>query len=900
MSNPPSPQSLGRPARIGTWASALLTALVGLVNLWSAVTPGLPDRIEWLRSVFPIEIRVGAHVFAALSGFFLLMLAANLLRRKRLAWFLAVGLLVISMVSHLVKGLDYEEGLLSLVLLIQLLGLRSVFTAQSDRPSVIQGLRVLVGALLFTLAYGTLGFWLLDRHYAEPFSLPEALGQTLAMFFTADNGGLEPTTRFGRHFADSIYVVSTVTMLYGAWMLFRPVIVRGTASEAERQRARTIVEQHGRSSLARFALLDDKSYYFSPSGQSVIAYVPKGRGAVALGDPIGPESDRQEAIIGFRAFCTRSDWHPAFYQTLPDDIDRYRSLGFRILKIGEEAIVDLHRFTLEGKAGRNLRTAMNKFTKQGYRVQYYPPPIGNDLLAELKAISDDWLDSMQGAEKKFSLGWFDPDYLRDCEIAVVEDAQGTPLAFANLIPEYQRNEATIDLMRHRGDIERGAMDYLFTCLMQHSQDQGYDSFNLGLVVLSGVGEDPDAPRLEKGMHYLYEHLNQLYNVQGLRAYKEKFHPHWEPRYFVYPRLADLPDVVIALVRADSGDRLQDYFGAEFFSMALTNSLKRFSQMAPVVLSAGLFALSIWAINHELRQHSLQDILSGIAAIPPWALALAILLTVMNYGFLTGYDTLAARFVRHPLAYRQTALVAVISYAISNSVGFALLSGSAIRYRFYTAWGLTAGQIGQIIAFCNLSFWIGLFAVGGLVFTADPLSVPGILHLPFNTVHPLGITFLGMMTAYLILSSFSRRSLKIRGWVLPHLPLNLALAQVVVTSCDWALAAAVLYVLLPAHPDLNYFIFFGSYLLAQIAGIISNVPGGLWVFETVLLLLISPPMAAEQLLGALLVYRVVYYCLPLVVGSGLLGFHELQQRKGSGERLNASILSNQSQRRFPSD
>jgi phosphatidylglycerol lysyltransferase len=869
---------VSRRNRWGVWFTAVLTALVGGVNLWSAVTPSLPQRLDWLQPLMPFEVRAEAHLFAALSGFFLLMLSAQLLRRKRLAWWLTVGLLVVSILSHLVKGLDYEEGLLSLALLLQLVWLRPVFVAHSDRPSIIRGVRALLGAICFILAYGTLGFWLLDTHYAAPFSLPEAIAQTLAMFFTFDNLGLQPTTRFGRYFADSIYGVSTVTLLYAAWMLFRPVIFRGEASEAEQQRAKAIVEQYGQSSLARFALLEDKSYYFSPSGQSVIAYVPKGRGAVALGDPIGPAEDRAEAILGFREFCDRNDWHPAFYQTLPDDLAIYQTLGFRTLKIGEEATVDLHQFTLEGKAGRNLRTAMNKFTKQGYRVQYYAPPISDELLAELRVISDAWLEHMEGAEKKFSLGWFDDDYLRDCEIAVVEDKQGAPIAFANLVPEYQRNEATIDLMRHLPDVERGAMDFLFTSLLQHCKEQHYDGFNLGLVIFSGVGNTPAAPRLEKGVHYLYDHLNQFYNVQGLRAYKDKFHPQWEPRYFVYSLLAALPEVVVALVRADSGDRLQDYFGAQFLSTALTRVLKRLSHVVPILLSLGLFALSIWAIASEIRQYPPQAILNSIVAIPPWALALSVFLMVINYGFLTGYDALAARFVRHPLPYRQTALVAVISYAISNSVGFALLSGSAIRFRFYATWGLTPGQIGQIIAFCNLSFWIGLFAVGGLVFALEPLSVPGILHLPFDTVHPLGVVFLVMIAAYLFLSGVSRRSLKIKGWVLPHLPLPLSLAQIAVTSCDWALAAAVLYVLLPAHPDVNYFIFFGSYLLAQIAGIISNVPGGLGVFETVLMLLISPPIPSDQLLGALLVYRVVYYFLPLLVGAGLLALYELHQRR----------------------
>lgn len=853
-----------------------LIALAGLINLWSAVTPSVPERLAWLDGIFPVELRAGAHLFAALSGFFLLMIAANLLRRKRLAWGLAVGLLIMSIVSNLLKGLDYEEGLLSFGLLVVLVVLQPLYTAQSDRPSLIQGFWALAGALLFTLAYGTLGFWALDRNYARSFSLPEALGQTLAMFFLADNAGLQPTNRFGRYFADSIYIVGSVTLLYAGWMLFRPVILRGGASELERQQAKAIVEQHGRSSLARFALLEDKSYYFTPSGQSVVAYVAKGRGAIALGDPIGPTEDRPAAIEGFRDFCAKNDWHPAFYQTLPDDLDLYQSLGFHILKVGEEATVDLHTFTLEGKAGRSLRSVMNKFIKLNYRVEYYTPPIRDELLDELKVISDDWLEQMQGAEKKFSLGWFDHEYLQECNIAVVKNAQDVPIAFANLIPEYQHNEATIDLMRHRRDAERGTMDFLFISLIQHCKDQGYDSFNLGLVVLSGVGESVTASRLEKVLHYLYQHLDEFYSAQGLRAYKDKFHPNWEPRYLVYEHLADLPDVVIALVRADSGDRLQDYFGAQFFSMVLTQSLKWASQVAPIVLSLGLFVLSVWVITNELRHHRLGDVLNNMAAIPIWTLVGAVVLTILNYVFLTGYDTLATRLVGCPLPYPKTALVAVISYAISNSIGLSLLSGSAIRYRFYSNWGFSPGQIGQIIAFCNLSFWVGLFAVGGVVFSVEPLSVPGVLHLPFSGVHPLGILFLAIIFTYLLLSSRSRRRIKLGGWVLPHIPLKLSLGQVVVTSCDWALAAGALYLLLPDHPNLTYFIFFGNYLLAQIAGIVSNVPGGLGVFETVFILLLSPPIASEQILGALLVYRTIYYFLPFLVSISLLVLWE--QRK----------------------
>lgn|GEM_PF-3714321 len=131
------------------------------------------------------------------------------------------------------------------------------------------------------------------------------------------------------------------TLTYAIWMLLRPVLLLTTATEIERQQAQSVVEQHGRSSLARFCLLPDKSYYFSPTGKTAIAYVAKGKSEIALGDPIGVTEDIKDALIGYREFCANNDWYPAFYQTLPDNLDVYRALGWRTLKIGEEAIIDL-------------------------------------------------------------------------------------------------------------------------------------------------------------------------------------------------------------------------------------------------------------------------------------------------------------------------------------------------------------------------------------------------------------------------------------------------------------------------------------------------------------------------------------------------------------------------------
>ncbi|WP_216903582.1 hypothetical protein [Synechococcus sp. CCY 9618] len=202
----------GRRGRLALRLVSLLTAMVGLIDLLAAMTPALPERMALLEELFPLEVRVGARLFGAFASFLLFSLAFHLLRRKRQAWQLTCLLLSASIVSHLLTGLDVEESLASGGLLLLLLWMRPLFTAGSDRPSVVQGVRVLVLAVLFTLAYGSLGFYLLDRHDAVNFNGVEAIGQTLAMFFGDDATGLVPLTPHGRHFAGSIQLIGVATI----------------------------------------------------------------------------------------------------------------------------------------------------------------------------------------------------------------------------------------------------------------------------------------------------------------------------------------------------------------------------------------------------------------------------------------------------------------------------------------------------------------------------------------------------------------------------------------------------------------------------------------------------------------------------------------------------------------
>ncbi len=530
---------------------AIMTAVMGGINVLSAVTPALAERVVVLEQYSPLFVRHGGRLTAALSGFALILLARGLWRRKRIAWWTALGILFISAVSHLIKGLDYEEALLAGVLAAWLIYFRHYFHARSDRPSVQQGLRVLVMAFLFTLAYGVLGFYVLDRHYSVNFGFLAALRQSIVMFSQFYDPGLVPITGFGRYFASSIYVVGLVTFAYAAWMLLLPVFVREQATVEERVRAAEIAQKYGHSSLARMTLFDDKAYFFSPGG-SYLAYQVHGRVAITLGDPIGPQEDLAATIAGFCDICSKNDWQPAFYQTLPETLAAYRAADFKSLCIGHEGIVNALEFSLEGRANKNVRNACSNILKEGYQAKFHMPPIAEPILSELREISDEWLTMMHGSEKRFSLGWFDDEYICNSLIAAIHDPQGWITAFANILPEYQNNEISVDLMRRRREVEPGTMDFMFVSLIQWARQQGYATFNLGLSSLSGVGEHPEDPAAEKILHFIYEHVDQFYNFKGLHEFKNKFHPEWSPRYLIYPGATSLPAVWMAVVEANSG------------------------------------------------------------------------------------------------------------------------------------------------------------------------------------------------------------------------------------------------------------------------------------------------------------------------------------------------------------
>ncbi|MHC5728676.1 MAG: lysylphosphatidylglycerol synthase domain-containing protein [Nostoc sp.] len=308
-------------------------------------------------------------------------------------------------------------------------------------------------------------------------------------------------------------------------------------------------------------------------------------------------------------------------------------------------------------------------------------------------------------------------------------------------------------------------------------------------------------------------------------------------------------------------------------------VKKLQLKFSTLFGLSLLVLSVWAIAKELHEYNYRDILNSLAAIPKSRLSWAVWLTALGYLVMVGYDILGFSYINRSLSWNKIALTSFISSAFSNTIGFALLTGSAIRYRFYSTWGVSAGAIAQVIAFANFTFWLGMFAVAGLLFIINPLKIPTQLHLPFTTVRPIGVIFLLLVAAYLLGSIFIQQPLIIRGQEFRFPSLKISLAQIAISSFDWILAAAVLYVVLPTNISLSYLDFLGIYLLAMFAGVVSNVPGGLGVFETIILLILSDKVSAAAVLGSMLVYRVIYYYLPLLLAAGLLGLDEIRFKRG---------------------
>ena len=532
-------------ARWITWARAWLRVVTpnfiaavvfagGVVLLFSGATPMLDERMHMLRHIVPLPLLEVSHLLGSAAGMALLLLAQSVQRRLDAAWHVTVILLALGAVASLAKGIDYEEALVLLGMIGMLLIARDRFHRKASLLDQRFSPAWVIAAAVALMA--SLGLaWLSYRHIDYSHDL---------WWQFAVHADAPRTMRAA---------VLTVVMagITGAWMLLRPAPHDpALPDDAQLDLALPAIAASPETS-ANLALLGDKNLLFSDDGKGFVMFRPVGRSWIAMGDPVGPRATRASLVWRFREDCDRYAARPVFYQVGVDDLPNYLDAGLVLSKIGEEARVDLAAFSLEGPRAAELRQIHRRAVREGASMNVVAAVDVPALLPVLRGISDHWLTAKSVAEKGFSLGRFDEHYLARFPCAVVS-VGGQAVAFANLWIGGDGQEISVDLMRYDDRAPKGVMDYLLIELMLWGQQHGHAWFNLGMAPLSGLADRDFSPLWNRVGAFVYRHGEHFYNFEGLREYKEKFHPHWRPRYLATTGRSALPRVVMDLTSLIAG------------------------------------------------------------------------------------------------------------------------------------------------------------------------------------------------------------------------------------------------------------------------------------------------------------------------------------------------------------
>lgn len=515
------PGRLAQLRAVGLAATRLVPPLMaglvfaaGVILLISGAAPETDWRLEILERIVPLTVLELSHSLGSLLGLLLLVLARGLYRRLSIAWYVSMIALASAVVVSLVKGLDYEEAAIVAVVLAVLGPCRGEFyrRARIADLRVSFGWLLAIGAVLGGIVWITL-FTTKHVEYSRElwwqFAISENAPRSLRATFVA--------------------VILLVVLGLGELLRLAPAKPR-PPNDAELETARSIIAQWGRPE-ANLVFLADKALLFNEAGTAFIMYAVRGRSFIALGDPVGPEEELAELIWRFREMCDRFGGRPAFYQVTAEMLPHYLDVGLTPVKIGEEARIPLAEFALTQPGRKDLRYSVRRGEREGMVFEVLPRPVAPAVLDELREISDAWLQTRNTPEKRFSIGAFDPAYLDEFDVALVR-IEGRITAFANLWQGAHRRTAAIDLMRFRPDASPYTMEFLMTNLVLWCKQQHMEWLSLGMAPLSGLAGRELAPLWQRAGSVVFQAGERFYNFRGVRLFKDKFKPEWEPRYLV--------------------------------------------------------------------------------------------------------------------------------------------------------------------------------------------------------------------------------------------------------------------------------------------------------------------------------------------------------------------------------
>lgn len=553
---PPAPD-LGslrrRSRRVRRWAAAAI-ALAGITDLLSAVTPPLRNRLHVVLQVLPLAATQAAGAIVALAGIALLALARGVRRGQYRAWTIATVLLSLTLVLHVVRGGDIEESVLSAAVLVVLLVFRAEFAAPSDRPSLRSAVAMLVaGGVGITVATTvvvelTLRVSRHPHHFIPVWRAAYAVIERLVGVKT-----VVLNDRLDDFLVPSLLAVGVLLAVTSVLLATRPVVDRRlTAGRAAELRARDVVRRHGQGTLDYFALRSDKRWYFHRD--SLVAYAIYGGICLISPDPIGPHAEREQVWAAFRRFADGRGWVVAVMGASEDWLPLYRASGMHHIYIGDEAVVDIRRFSLNGGHMKGLRQAYNRIAKYGYTVSFHDPSRLERAMAErlIPLMSQ----SRRGEfERGFSMMLgrvFDP---RDhgLVLCVVTGPDGEPAAMCQFVPAPGIQGYSLDLMRRdKGEHPNGLIDFALVSSIERFRTQGHHGLSLNFAAMRSIleGERGDGLTL-RVEQWALQKMSSFLQIETLWRFNAKYGPDWLPRYIVYDTAEHLVPAVLAIMRAES-------------------------------------------------------------------------------------------------------------------------------------------------------------------------------------------------------------------------------------------------------------------------------------------------------------------------------------------------------------
>lgn len=526
------------PAFVARLLSAA-TLVGGTIVLLAGAFPGEPVTPRWFVELVPAWLVETSHLLSVAAGVGLIILSRGIHQRVRSAFWWTCGFLALGIVLTIARGFDYAEATVLGFLLGAIWPCQRYFFREGSMPGIARGPAAWAAAGIVVL--GCLAIWLSGAGGAESLD-PERMLRAL----------VDPAVVEGRPLRAVLMVFGIGLVWFGADRLVRPPSPAFEPPSADQQETVATILAGSLRASAQLARLGDKHLFFADDARSFVMYGISGHAWISMGDPVGPADALAETAWQFRREADRFGGVPVFYEVPVESIPAYLDIGLQVNKIGEEARIPLADFSLKGSPRRQVRQACNRVNKAGCRFEWAGADELDRLWPELMAVSDAWLTTRSAREKGFSMGVFERSYLEGYPLALVRGEDGRLLAFANLWQSAERAEVQIDLMRHVPDAPQGVMEFLFAESMLRVKEEGYAYFNLGMAPLSGLATGHFAPAWDQVGGYLFRHGEQFYNFQGLRRFKQKFAPVWEPRYMASPGGLALPRLLAQVTTLISG------------------------------------------------------------------------------------------------------------------------------------------------------------------------------------------------------------------------------------------------------------------------------------------------------------------------------------------------------------